>query len=231
MEEGARHMPEKRHFHEELSRLKNQLLVMSSMVESNIQKSIQALEERDAKLAEAIFIEDKKIDVMEVEIDEGCVKLMALDQPVAVDLRMILGVLKINNDLERMGDHAVNIAERAIRLAESPMPKRLIDIPRMATIVQGMLKDVMDGFIQENPEKARSVCERDDVVDELDDRFIRVLLTYMMEDPRVIKQAIDFIMISKNLERIGDLTTNIAEDVVFIYQAKTIKHHLDEAAK
>ncbi len=224
-------MPEKRHFHEELNKLKNQLLVMSSMVEANIRKSIRSLEERDPKLAEEVFTDDKKIDLIEVEIDEGCVKLMALDQPVAVDLRMILGVLKINNDLERMGDHAVNIAERSIRLAESPLPKRLVDIPRMASMVQGMLRDVLDGFIQQDPGKARSVCERDDVVDELDDRFIRVLLTYMMEDPRVIKQAIDLIMISKNLERIGDLATNIAEDVVFIYQAKSIKHHLDQAVQ
>ena len=223
-------MTEKRHFHEELNKLKDQLLVMGSLVETNIRKSIRALEERNLELAEEVFVEDKRIDVMEVEIEEACVKLMALDQPVAVDLRMILGVLKINNDLERMGDHAVNIAERAIRLAETPMLKRLVDIPHMATIVQAMLRDVLEGFVGRDPDKARSVCERDDIVDELDDRLIRVLLTYMMEDPRVIKQAIDFIMISKNLERVGDLATNIAEDVVFIYQAKTIKHHLDEKA-
>jgi phosphate transport system protein len=200
---------------------------MGSMVEAIIDKAIRSLEERDAKIAQEIFADDKQIDLMEVEIDERCLKLMALDQPVAIDLRMLLGVLRINNDLERMGDHAVNIAERSMRLAEAPLLKRLVDMPRMATIVQGMLKDVLDGFVQEDPEKARSVCERDDMVDELDDRFIRLLLTYMMEDPKTIKQAIDFIMISKNLERIGDLTTNIAEDVVFIYQAKSIKHRLD----
>ena len=221
-------MPEKRHFHEELNRLKNQLLVMGSMVEASIQKSIQALEERKPELAREVLDDDKKIDQMEVEIDESCITLMALDQPVAVDLRMLLGVLRINNDLERMGDHAVNIAERAERLAEAPLLKHLVDIPRMATIVQSMVKDVLDGFVQEDPEKARTVCQRDDDVDELDDRFIRALLTYMMENPKTITQGMDLIMISKNLERIGDLATNIAEDVVFIYQAKTIKHHIDK---
>ena len=221
-------MPEARHFHEELTKLKNKLLVMGSMVETSIQKSIQALEERKSKLAEEVFADDKKIDQMEIDIDESCIKLMALDQPVAVDLRMLLGVLRINNDLERIGDHAVNIAERALELAEAPLLKPLVDIPRMANIVQGMVKDALDGFVQENPEKARTVCKRDDEVDELDDRFIRALLTYMMEKPTAITQGMDLIMISKNLERIGDLATNIAEDVVFIYQAKTIKHHIDK---
>ena len=221
-------MVEKRHFHEELSRLKNQLLVMGSMVEASIQKSIQSLEEREPKLAREVFEDDKRIDQLEIEIDESCIKLMALDQPVAVDLRMLLGVLKINNDLERMGDHAVNIAERAERLAEAPLLKHLVDIPRMATIVQSMVKDALDGFVQGNPEKARTVCQRDDDVDELDDRFIRALLIHMMENPKTITQGMDLIIISKNLERIGDLATNIAEDVVFIYQAKTIKHHVDK---
>lgn len=197
------------------------------MVEGSIQKSIRALEERDQSMADEVFEDDKKIDRMEIEIDEGCIKLMALDQPVAVDLRMLLGVLRINNDLERIGDHAVNIAERAHRLAEAPLLKHLVDIPRMATIVQSMLKDVLDGFVQQNPEKARTACQRDDDVDELDDRFIRSLLTHMMENPRTITQGLDLVIISKNLERIGDLATNIAEDVVFIYQAKMIKHHMD----
>ena len=221
-------MPEKRHFHEELSRLKNQLLVMGSMVEASIQKSIQALEEREPELAREVLEEDRKIDQMEVVIDESCITLMALDQPVAVDLRMLLGVLRINNDLERLGDHAVNIAERSERLANAPLLKHLVDIPRMATIVQSMVKDALDGFVHEDPEKARTVCQRDDDVDELDDRFIRALLTHMMENPKTITQGMDLIMISKNLERIGDLATNIAEDVVFIYQAKTIKHHVDK---
>lgn len=221
-------MPKKRHFHEELKRLKNQLLVMGSMVEGSIQKSIRALEERDPNLAKEVVSDDKEIDKMEIEIDESCIKLMALDQPVAVDLRMLLGVLRINNDLERMGDHAVNIAERAERLAEKPLLKHLVDMPRMATIVQSMLKDVLDGFVQKNPEKAHMACARDDEVDELDDRFIRALLTHMMENPKTISQGMDLIIISKNLERIGDLATNIAEDVVFIYQAKTIKHHIDK---
>ncbi|UCE19809.1 MAG: phosphate signaling complex protein PhoU [Gemmatimonadota bacterium] len=221
-------MPEARHFHEELAELKNKLLVMSSLVEASIQKSIQALEERSPTLAREVFDDDKVIDQMEIEIDECGIRLMALDQPVAVDLRMLFGVLRINNDLERIGDHSVNIAERALRLAEAPFLKQLVDIPRMAAIVQSMVKDVLDGFVQEDPEKARATCKRDDEVDELDDRFIRALLTYMMEKPSVITQAMDLIIISKNLERIGDLATNIAEDVVFIYQAKTIKHHIDK---
>ena len=221
-------MAEARHFHEELAELKNKLLVMSSMVEASIQKSIEALEERNPTLAQEVFEDDKKIDQMEIEIDECGIRLMALDQPVAVDLRMLFGVLRINNDLERIGDHSVNIAERALRLAEAPILKHLVDIPRMASIVQSMVKDVLDGFVQEDPKKARAACERDDEVDELDDRFIRALLTYMMEKPTVITQAMDLIMVSKNLERIGDLATNIAEDVVFIYQAKTIKHHIDK---
>jgi len=222
-------MVEKRHFHEELAKLKNRLLVMGSMVEESIQKSITSLEERNPEVAREVFSDDEKIDLMEIEIDESCIKLMALDQPVAVDLRMILGVLRINNDLERMGDHAVNIAERSVMLAEKPLLRPLVDIPRMAAIVQSMVKDVLDGFVQEDPQKARRVCELDDKVDDLDDRVMRILLTHMMEKPSTINQAIGLMMVSKNLERIGDLATNIAEDVVFIYQAKTIKHHVDQA--
>jgi len=214
-----------RHFHEQLQQLKETLLIMASAVETSIAKAIDALVERDSKLANEVIQMDGKINDLEVSIDEQCLKLLATQQPMAVDLRFITSAMKINNDLERMGDHSVNIAELAIILNELGSLKPLIDIPRMARLAQSMVKDSLDSFIDGQVEKARDVCIRDDEVDQLDDQLFRELLTYMMNDSQTIARALDLILISKNLERIADLSTNIAEEVIFIYRAKMIKHH------
>lgn len=216
-----------RHFHEQLQDLKEMLFKMASAVETSIIKSIDSLVERDNKLAEEVISMDDHINNLEILIDEQCLKLLALQQPMAVDLRFITSAMKINNDLERMGDHAVNIAERAKPLNEQEQLKPLIDIPRMAEIAQSMVKDSLDSFIDGNISKAQDVCIRDDDVDKLDDQIFRELLTYMMDNPKTISRALHLILISKNLERIADLSTNIAEEVIFIYKARTIKHHIN----
>jgi phosphate transport system protein len=214
-----------RHFHEELQKLKETLLIMASAVETSISKAIDALVERNSPLAEEVIQMDQKINNLEVSIDEQCLKLLATQQPMAIDLRFITSAMKINNDLERMGDHSVNIAELVKILNEQELLKPLIDIPRMANLAQMMVKDSLDSFINGNVEQAQSVCIRDDEVDKLDDQLFRELLTYMMNDTQTIARALDLVLISKNLERIADLSTNIAEEVIFIYRAKMIKHH------
>ncbi len=216
-----------RHFHEQLKKLNDTLLTMAVAVETSIAKAIDALVDRDNKLADEVIASDDKINQLEILIDEQCLKLLATQQPMAIDLRFITSAMKINNDLERMGDHAVNIAERAKILNEQEQLKPLIDIPRMAQITQSMVKDSLDSFINGDVVKAQSICIRDDEVDQLDDQLFRELITYMMNDTKTISRAIDLILISKNLERIADLSTNIAEEVIFIYKAKTIKHHAE----
>lgn len=219
-----------RHFHEEIQQLKETLSKMASSVETSIAKAIDSLVERDNNLADEVIAMDDHINILEILIDEQCLKLLALQQPMAVDLRFITSAMKINNDLERMGDHAVNIAERAKILNEQELLKPLIDIPRMAMVAQTMVKDSLDSFINGNVEKARAVCIRDDEVDNLDDQLFRELLTYMAEDNKTISRALSLILVSKNLERIADLSTNIAEEVIFIYKARTIKHHIEARA-
>lgn len=217
-----------RHFHDELQILRETILKMAAAVEASIAKAIDALTERDNKLADEVLVADDHINELEILIEEQCLKLLALQQPMAIDLRFLTSALKINNDLERMGDHAVNISEIAKILNEQEQLKPLIDIPHMAEIAQSMLKDSLDSFVNGDVEKARSVCIRDDDVDHLNDQLFRELLTYMMEDASNISRALNLILISRNLERIADLSTNIAEEVIFIYNARTIKHHLFE---
>ncbi len=220
-----------RHFHEQLQELRATLTTMASMVEEAINKAVASLIDRDQELAKAVIAGDDAINDIELAVDEQCLKLIALHQPMAVDLRFIMSAIKINNDLERVGDHAVNIAERALALCEQEQLKPLIDIPRMAVLAQQMVKDSIHSFVKGDVAKARAVCVRDDEVDNLDDQVFRELLTYMSEDPRTISRALHLIIISKNLERIADLSTNIAEEVIFIYEAHTIKHHAEEKAK
>ncbi|MCI0515264.1 phosphate signaling complex protein PhoU [candidate division KSB1 bacterium] len=217
-----------RHFHDELQILRETILKMAAAVEASIAKAIDALTERDNKLADEVLVADDHINELEILIEEQCLRLLALQQPMAIDLRFLTSALKINNDLERMGDHAVNISEIAKILNEQEQLKPLIDIPHMAEIAQSMLKDSLDSFVNGDVEKARGVCIRDDDVDHLNDQLFRELLTYMMEDASNISRALDLILISRNLERIADLSTNIAEEVIFIYNARTIKHHLFE---
>lgn len=215
------------HFHRELEDLKANLLKMATLVEETIRDAILALVNRDSELIKKTMAKEDKINAMENEIDEMCLKLLALRQPMAVDLRFITSAMKIVTDLERMGDQAVNICERAVSLNEEPQLKPYIDIPRMAEIVQSMVKDVLDAFVNRNSSLARSVCERDDMVDGLNSQVHRELLTYMMSDPKTVNRAIHLMIVSRCLERIADHATNIAEDVIFMVDALVIKHHAD----
>jgi phosphate transport system protein len=218
-----------RHFDSELEELKNKLLLMGGRTEAIIQKSVEALKRRDAELATAVLDDDRAIDRLEIDIEERCVSLLALRQPLAADLRSITAALKISNDLERMGDHAVNIATCAVRLAETPPLKPLVDIPRMAAMASSMLRDALDAFVRRDAATARRLCRRDDEVDNLNRQLFRELLSYMMEDPSTITRAMDLILVARNLERVADLATNIAEEVVFIAEARIIKHHVEES--
>lgn len=215
------------HFQEQLEELKQKLLKMASLVEEAIQSSVQSLVKRDSELAHKTFQLEDQINAMDNEVDEMCLKLLALRQPMAVDLRFITSAMKIVTDLERMGDQAVNIAERAISLNQEPQLKPYIDIPRMAEITQSMVKDVLDAFVNRDSKLARSVCERDDLVDGLNDQVVRELLTYMMSDPKTIPRAVHLMIVARCLERIADHATNIAEDVIFMVDALVIKHHAD----
>jgi phosphate transport system protein len=192
---------------------------------------VEALVQRNTSLAEKTIKEDEKINQMEILIDEWCLKLLALHQPMAADLRFITSAMRINIELERIGDLAVNIAERVISLNQEPQLKPYIDIPRMAEITQAMVKDVLDAFVNGDTNLARAVCERDDQVDALNDQVFRELLTYMMADPKTITRAVHLIIVSRCLERIADHTTNIAEGVIFMVKALVIKHHADAKAE
>jgi phosphate transport system protein len=215
------------HFQKELGELKDNLLRMASLVEEAIRNSVESLVKRDSELAPKTFAGEDRINHLEIEIEDFCLKLLALRQPMAADLRFITSAMKIITDLERMGDQAVNIAERAISLNQEPLLKPYIDIPKMAEITQSMVKDVLDAFVTQDSKLARSVCERDDLVDGLNDQVFRELLTYMMSDPKTITRAVHLVIVSRCLERIADHATNIAEDVIFMIDALVIKHHAD----
>ena len=219
------------HFQKELEELKESLLKMASLVEEALRNAIQSLVERDSSLAQKTFDVEDRINKMENAIDEMCLRLLALRQPVATDLRFITSAMKINTDLERMGDQAVNIGERAISLNQEPQLKPYIDIPRIAEIAQSMVKDVLDAFVTRNSKLARSVCERDDLVDGLNNQVFRELLTYMISDPKTTTRAVHLMIVCRCLERIADHATNIAEDVIFMVDALVIKHHADVKEK
>jgi phosphate transport system protein len=216
------------HFEQELEKLKEQLLDMATLVEETLRDAIKALVERDSDLIQKTMAKEDRINQMENTIDEMCLKLLALRQPMAVDLRFITSAMKIVTDLERMGDQAINICERAASLNQEPQIKPYIDIPRMAEIVQSMVKDVLDAFVNRNSALVRSVCARDDIVDGLNDQVHRELLTYMISDPRTISRAVHLMIVSRCLERIADHATNVAEDVIFMVDARVIKHHAEE---
>jgi phosphate transport system protein len=171
---------------------------------------------------------EEAINLLDIEIDEMCLRLLALRQPMATDLRFITSAMKIGSDLERIGDLAVNIAERTIDLLKQPELKPLIDIPRMAQLAQEMVRDAINAFVNRDDKLARDVCERDDRVDELNDQVFRELLTYMMQDPGTISVAVDLILVGRHLERIADHATNVGEDVIYMVRGKTIKHHIEE---
>ena len=221
-------MDKETHFQKELEKLKGNLLRMATLVEKVISEAVQSLMKRDSELAQKTIASDDAINDLELAIEEMCLKLLALRQPMAMDLRFITAAMKIVTDLERMGDQAVNIAERAISLNQEPQLKPYIDLPRMAEIVQSMVKDVLDAFVRQDSSLARSVCERDDLVDGLNDQVFRELLTYMISDSKTITRAVHLMIVSRCLERIADHATNIAEDVIFMVDARVIKHHADE---
>jgi phosphate transport system protein len=216
------------HFQKELTQLKENLLKMATLVEETLRDAIAALMNRDSEMIKKTMEKEDKINAMENAIDEMCLKLLALRQPLAADLRFITSAMKIVTDLERMGDQAVNIVERAASLNQEPQLKPYIDIPRMAEIVESMVKDVLDAFVNRDSKLARSVCVRDDLVDGLNDQVHRELLTYMISDPKTITRAVHLMIVSRCLERIADHATNIAEDVIFMVDALVIKHHADE---
>lgn len=203
-------------FHESLRDLKNDMLKMSSMVEDSINKSVHALKDGDLGLAQQVKDEDDKIDDMEIILEEKCTKLIALQQPVAKDLRMIIVISKLVTDLERIGDHASNIANMVLEIGGQPLIKPLIDIPRMTELVTRRLRESIDSFVNMDIVLAKKVALEDEEIDVIDEQILRELLTFMMEDPRTIKQATSLMFISRFLERIGDHSTNICERVVYM---------------
>jgi len=216
---------ERYHFETELQALRNQLLTMGGLVEERVHRAVQALIHRKEDDASRVIAQDDEINDLQMDIDDRCLKLLATQTPLAVDLRLITSAMKINADLERIGDQAVNIAESVLVLIPQPPLKPLIDIPRMATIAEKMIRDALDAFVKRDAGLARDVLRRDDEVDELKDQVFRELLTYMMADPGTIQRALSLILISRNLERIADHATNIAEDVIFIMEARDVRHH------
>ncbi|MBI3392179.1 MAG: phosphate signaling complex protein PhoU [Nitrospirae bacterium] len=211
-------------FDEELKALKGRILALGGLVEEQVQRSIKALVERDSDLARGTIEEDHRVNRMEVEIDEECVRLIALRQPAAGDLRFLTTAMKIVTDLERMGDLAVDTCERALELNEEPPLKPYIDIPRMADAAQRMLKEALDAFVNRDAELARKVCRDDDFVDDLNKQVFRELVSFMVEDPHTITRAIRISFISKYLERVADHATNIAEMVVYMVEGRIIRH-------
>lgn len=211
-------------FDEELRNLKERILKMGFLVEAAIRDSIKALVERDSGLAGEVIKRDHQINALDVEIDEECIRLIAIRQPKAGDLRFITTAMKITTDLERMGDLAVDISERATELNEEPPLKPYIDIPRMAEISQGMLIDVLNAFMGKDSAIAYDVIRRDDEVDNLNLQIFHELLFFMIQDPKVVSRAVKITYISKYLERIADHATNIAEMVVFMAEGKMIRH-------
>jgi phosphate transport system protein len=215
-----------RHFHEELETLKQTLLAMGGLVEDQIRRSMRALVERDEELAQEVIDRDRQVNAYDVEVDEKCVELLALHQPAAGDLRFITTAMKIVTDLERIGDQAVNIAQRAIELNREPQLKPYIDLPRMTEKAGQMVKESLDAFVNRDTELARRVCAEDDQVDALKEQVFRELLTFMMEDARTIPRAIRLILISRFLERVADHATNIAEMVIYLVEGKMVRHML-----
>ncbi len=214
-----------RPFDEELKGLKAKILEMAAYAEESIAFAIRCLKERNGELVSEIMRREESINHLEIEIDELCMRLLALRQPMAADLRFITSAMKISSDLERIGDQAVNIIERTIEILRHPQLKPLIDIPRMAGLAQKMVRDAISAFINGDDRLALDVCERDDQVDQLNDQVFRELLTFMMEDPETITRAVDLILVGRHLERIADHATNISEDVIYMVKGKTIKHH------
>jgi phosphate transport system protein len=218
-----------RHFQEELEQLKARLLEMGGLAEEQVRLAVKALVDRDREMVARVLTGDGPLNALHIEVDQRCFTLLALYQPMAVDLRAIVAAVKINTDLERVGDLAINIAEATRLYVAHPPVKKLIDIPRMATIAQRMLRDALDAFVRRDTELAQHVLNEDDALDALKTQIFRELLTYMLADPATIEPALDLILVSRHLERIGDHATNIAEDVIFMVSARDVRHHAGDS--
>ena len=225
---GTIRLMERSHFQQELGALKERLLAMGGLAEDRVRTAMQGLVERDGQLIEDVLNGDMPLNELHIEIDDLCLKLLALHSPMAADLRAVMAAIKINSDLERVGDMAVNIGEAARRYTTHPPVKKLIDIPRMATTAQSMLRDALDSYVRGDMQLAQRVLDEDDVLDSLKTQVFRELLTYMLQDPSTIEPALDLILISRHLERIGDHATNIAEDVIFMVSGRDVRHHAAE---
>lgn len=215
-----------RHFEEELKQLKKKLLKMSDLVEEALSASMKALINRDEKAARRIITDDNEINMLEIAIDDLCLRFLALHQPQAGDLRFIAAGMRINNELERMGDLTVNIAQRTLDLLRGPSIEPPADIAKMATAAQGMLKDSIGAFVNNDSRLAQDVCERDDEVDELNRKIFCESMKSMCHDQDAIERLMEMVLVAKNLERIADLATNICEDVIYMVDGKVIKHHI-----
>ena len=221
--------PGPRHFHDELAQLKQKLLDMSAIAEQLVERSIKSLLEHEREAAEEVISGDKRVNALEVEIEQRAIRLLALQQPMARDLRFLVGAIKVSSDLERVGDHAVNIAQSAVRLVDyggrlTPAP----EIEDMARRSRLMLSQALDAFIRGDGALGREVCKSDDAVDALHDSVFRSLLTHMMESARNITPSLELLLVSRNLERVADLATNIGEDAVYLAEGKQIKHHFED---
>jgi phosphate transport system protein len=216
------------HFREELDELQRRLLEMAGLVESAIHQSILALVQRDEEAAKEVLWKEAQINQKDLEIDEFATRLLALYQPMARDMRFLTAVIKMNGDLERMGDLAVNITERALSLMQEPPVKPLIDIPRMAGLAEAMVRNSLDALVKRDESLARSVLLSDDEVDHLRDAVYKELVTFMQEHTTTIPRAVDLMFIAHNLERIADHATNIAEDVLFLMKGIDVRHHAEQ---
>jgi len=217
-------VPDPRHLGEELDLLKRRLVLMGDLAQQRVREALEALVARDPRRVREVVTGDGPINTLQIEIDDHSFTLLALQQPVAADLRLIVSAVKISVDLERVGDLAVNIAEAAELYLAHPPVKALVDLPRMSEIAQHMLAAALDAFLSQNAVLAKAVLAEDDHLDQLKAQVFRELLTYMLGNPKTIEPALDLILISRHLERIGDHATNIAEDVIFITEARDVRH-------
>ena len=217
-----------RHFEQELEQLKGKLLEMSALVESAIYRSIQGVVDKNQELAEQVLKNEARINQLEIEVDDLAISLLALQAPLATDLRLVTAAIKINNDLERMGDLSVSIAQSALALVKEPMIRPLIDIPHIAGLAQGMVRKALDAFVNRDPELARSVLASDDAVDNMRTASYHELISFMEKNPQQISQALYLLSTVRNLERIADHATNIAEDVLFLVKGIDVRHHNED---
>lgn len=229
---AASRQPGFRHFHDQLDELKQRLLRMSERAESLVDLAIESLLQRDADKADTVIAGDRDIDQLEVEVEAMAVELLALQQPMARDLRFIISAIKASSDLERVGDHAVNIAQSALRIINSNIvitPDAAIE--EMARRSRQMLGQAIDAFVRADGGLGRAVCLMDDEVDKLNDGLFRIVVTHILEDPKTISTAIELLLVGRNLERVADLSTNIGEDAVYLAEGKQIKHHLEDQSR